>query len=1459
MFSSYRKIFLFLLQVACLPLALHAQNTPQLSQTSVSGTTLSINNTPWDLSSTAQPNFIRVYSPKVPMVAEPYLNTVVPEEVQVSTNYKDGFNRTIMSVAHNATTTGTTLMNVIQPVDTRFSRVQISLPAYVSSSASYNPNLFSAQTSYYLAKHPNEDYTAISKTELISTASARGSKTLLPGKSQIGQNRGITSVKVTNGANEIRIWELDGSGLPVSNGFYAAGKLFGEKTTDTSGSEALVFTDKDGKVILKRVIQSTIVSGQTVTPVYAYTIYVYDDYNRLRYTFPPLAYSPSLGGSITATDLNQLCFQYRYDSRSRLLGQRKPGENGFTLFVYDKKDRLVMRQTPNEAAANQWEVTFYDVQGRIKATSLYGNSNNQAYWQTLMDSGTPGSTTADLSWHLMTDAGAAAYPAENAVSGNTMMSYTYYDNYSMADAGGNKWNTFGSELMFTEELATDNAEPLERSERTLGMVTGSKVRILPAPGVSIAQTGQWTEDAVFYDDKGRSIYTVSWDIDGSNFVHEHYTGVQYDFVGRVLISKHKMKNPISGPTESHTELSRNFYHAKTGQLIKTMHKNDDQIWTVSSMYTYDDLGRVSRKVLGNYGEVQDMSYNIRGQLAGINETYALTGNKQGESRSFGEALRYDYGFDQVCYDGTVAGMIWRGSSVDNMYAYGYSYDYEGRLKSADFRRQFTGQFWDNQNMDFTVSNLKYDGNGNITSMSQKGPGSSTPTTIDQLSYTYTGNQLTKVVDDITTDYGNGDLQNPNGTGNDYTYDANGNLILDSNKGISSVTYTHFNKPQMITLSGGKSISYSYNAAGVKVQEKVVDPSTSNKTTNYVGNYIYDGSQLSYVLTSDGRSSFNKDNGLFTEEYFVKDHLGNVRSVVDVHNYPVMQYLASYEVASANLENLFFDNIDEVRDDRPGSTWNGDLKSARLNGADPERRTGTSLLLKVMTGDKIELNVNSYYEGYDPDDDQPIYMEDMLANVIGTLTGGQGGTLPGESHDTKLVTDAFTMTNYQAFDQLTNQQTDPSKPKAYLNYLMFNEQMELMPAMSGTFQANGNGSWTQMGTTAPMVVPANGYLAVYLSNRSVLSCGTCGDVFFDQLVVRLSKGELKEESHYYPHGLPIKNMGSAASGFTQNRRKYQSNEYITEAGLNWMDFQNRSYDPQIGRFLQVDPLAASTDMMSPYTGMNNNPVSIVDPLGLQGVNNMERAGALDAYKVNPLMEALSRFSPGTLSFMVGRPWFFDEGYQAAMQAQFVAEAQARWNESSGEKTAAGEAATNAAVSYFENGGGIPASTLFWYQTPSVGGMLKRGGGVVGWLISNGAELFMSGPAPAWQLLGFGATGTFTLTDVKAITKQGNTKERQKQMWGSYTLKFNDGHKYHGKGTFKRMTESAIEKIVKFGVMVTRMEWTPSTTERDAFKDEYRRMQTDRTFEYPEGYRNPINYNIKQSPGKIYTDIDDYGGK
>ena len=60
---------------------------------------------------------------------------------------------------------------------------------------------------------------------------------------------------------------------------------------------------------------------------------------------------------------------------------------------------------------------------------------------------------------------------------------------------------------------------------------------------------------------------------------------------------------------------------------------------------------------------------------------------------------------------------------------------------------------------------------------------------------------------------------------------------------------------------------------------------------------------------------------------------------------------------------------------------------------------------------------------------------------------------------------------------------------------------------------------------------------------------------------------------------------------------QSGEFGDGTNLNWYDAEHRMYDPQIGRFFQIDKLAELSINFSPYVFASDNPVSLNDPLGL----------------------------------------------------------------------------------------------------------------------------------------------------------------------------------------------------------------------------------------------------------------------
>ncbi|CAN1576321.1 Rhs repeat-associated core [Spirosomataceae bacterium] len=92
-----------------------------------------------------------------------------------------------------------------------------------------------------------------------------------------------------------------------------------------------------------------------------------------------------------------------------------------------------------------------------------------------------------------------------------------------------------------------------------------------------------------------------------------------------------------------------------------------------------------------------------------------------------------------------------------------------------------------------------------------------------------------------------------------------------------------------------------------------------------------------------------------------------------------------------------------------------------------------------------------------------------------------------------------------------------------------------------------------------------------------------------------------EYQYDAWGLSIENQMMASTFTAQfgkfaatNRYKYNDKEYISDSKL--YDYGARHYDPVVGRWWAVDPLAEKREWLSGYNYVQNNPVLRIDPDG-----------------------------------------------------------------------------------------------------------------------------------------------------------------------------------------------------------------------------------------------------------------------
>ncbi|MCA6440921.1 MAG: RHS repeat-associated core domain-containing protein [Sediminibacterium sp.] len=245
----------------------------------------------------------------------------------------------------------------------------------------------------------------------------------------------------------------------------------------------------------------------------------------------------------------------------------------------------------------------------------------------------------------------------------------------------------------------------------------------------------------------------------------------------------------------------------------------------------------------------------------------------------------------------------------------------------------------------------------------------------------------------------------------------------------------------------------------------------------------------------------------------------------------------------------------------------------------------------MSGDSYNLRANSWYRNNGASPASPV---SPISSILSALAGGISAASGGKATAATLLSNNTLDPAVGNF--LSNQTPISTRPKAFLNWILFDEQFKYV---SGGFDQVGNDQEFKTHTQTALPITRNGYLYVYVSNETPNI-----DVFFDNVQITHIRGPLTEETHYYPFGGTLSAISSKAAGNLSNKYQYnggnelQNKEFSDGSGLELYDAVHRLYDPQLGRFFQIDKLAELGIDFTPYGFARNNPIRMNDPLGLK---------------------------------------------------------------------------------------------------------------------------------------------------------------------------------------------------------------------------------------------------------------------
>lgn len=706
----------------------------------------------------------------------------------------------------------------------------------------------------------------------------------------------------TNGADEVLKLRLDAGGALVSEPcYYEPDVLYKTGVLDEDGGLREEFTDPKGLTVLVR----QAVSGTE----YADTYYVYDDSDRLRWVVSPegsVLLKTGLTWTVASADAGKYSYRYLYDGNGNVTARYIPGRLP-ELMTYDAAGRVATTRNGAMKARNLRLRYSYDPLGRLTRAAL-----QQVH---------PEPLPADS-----IDIGGPIVPP-GPIERDTLVPIDPLDPPGPFDPrpGIDKWDpdsglrsaARGMSLSggFGSELGEHDTERHYYDTYLLGTPAYADHVFTPVPGVTDSLVlypdarGLKTHEEIFesfgnavflsealpdpgaarrtfyYDARNRVIQSFETTPRGDRFCVSN----KYDYVGNLLVRDEQHRFAGSAPLHIRCLYEYDSRGRKTRERVEV----DGALQTDLS-FAYDDLGRLQSSLSAGNDLQTTYSYNLQGWLSAIRYQYLecsediRPGGKMCITTPvFSCTLSYySPTLAGPLYTGNISETNWsRGADLSYGRLYTYGYDRSGRLNGAELYKSTMFGFKPEDRYekldDYTERSIVYDLNGNMLGLERYNGA-------ERAKYRYTldGNRV--VATERFEELAGSTPEHPlfgNSAGQSVSqYDAMGNLTVDGTAGLS-VGYDLMNFTREIAASGNNSlpagtklVDYSYLWDGTKCSalDARGDGYLYWGTARYT---VTNGNaELESIAFSGGR--IVNEGGSLSVRYFLTDHLGSVRAVVD---------------------------------------------------------------------------------------------------------------------------------------------------------------------------------------------------------------------------------------------------------------------------------------------------------------------------------------------------------------------------------------------------------------------------------------------------------------------------------------------------------------------------------------------------------------------------------------------------